>query len=110
MFRFNKILVVLCLVIFSTSVNARRRSRIDLPIKNTADTPLEDNVAQASTAEQQQQQPQPQTEAVSPSLPVTTLQTETVDDNEVNSSESTSSEELQDCDNIDNISFELVTG
>jgi len=109
MFRFNKILVVLCLVILSTSVNARRRSRIDVPIKNAADAPLEDNVAQASTAEQQQQ-PQPQTEAVSPALPVTTLQTETVDDNEVSSSESTSSEELQDCDNIDNISFELVTG
>lgn len=110
MFRFNKILVVLCLVILSTSVNARRRSRIDVPIKNAADAPLEDNVAQASTAEQQQQQPQPQTEAVSSALPVTTLQTETVDDNEVSSSESTSSEELQDCDNIDNISFELVTG
>lgn len=106
MFRFNKILAVLCLVILSTSVNARRRSRIDLPIKNASDVALEDNIA-STTAEQQQQ---PQTEATSSSLPMTTIQSDISEDNDLGSSESTSSEELQDCDNIDNISFELVTG
>lgn len=79
-----------------------------MPIQKAADAPLEDNVAQASTSEQQQ--PQVQTEAVSTSLPVTTVQSDLSEDVDLSSSESTSSEELQDCDNIDNISFELVTG
>lgn len=103
MFRFNKIFVVLCLVISCTSsVHARRRSRIDLPISNAADAPLEDNIAMASE----------QTEATATaSLPPTTIQSDNVESNDItSSSESNSSEELQDCDNIDNISFELVTG
>lgn len=108
MIRFNKIFVVLCLVVLSTSVNARRRSRIDVPTQKTVDAPLEDNVA--STSEQAQAQPQVQTEAASTSLPVTTVLSDLSEDVDLSSSESTSSEELQDCDNIDNISFELVTG
>ena len=101
MSRFNNILV-LCLVISSctlSAVHARRRSRIDLPIKNAADAPLEDNVAvESGNAEESATVPQP-----------TTLQADLAESiNDV--SESSSSEELQDCDNIDNISFELVTG
>lgn len=92
----------MCLVISScalSTVHARRRSRIDLPIKNAADAPLGDNVAVESGNEDvSQTAPQP-----------TTIQTDLAESsNDV--SESTSSEELQDCDNIDNISFELITG
>jgi hypothetical protein len=99
MSRFNKLLV-LCLVISSCiAVHARRRSRIDLPIKNAADAPLEDNVAEESGKE----------EAAALSAPQpTTVQPDVAESNDV--SESNSSEELQDCDNIDNISFELITG
>lgn len=99
MSRFNKLLV-LCLVISSCiTVHARRRSRIDLPIKNAADAPLEDNVAVESGKE----------EAAALSAPQpTTVLPDVAESNDV--SESNSSEELQDCDNIDNISFELITG
>lgn len=99
MSRFNKLLV-LCLVISSCiTVHARRRSRIDLPIKNVADAPLEDNVAVESGKE----------EAAALSAPQpTTVLPDVAESNDV--SESNSSEELQDCDNIDNISFELITG
>jgi hypothetical protein len=114
MLQFKKILVVLCLALSCTtvSVHARRRSRIDLPIKNAADAPLEDNVAMAS-----------ELTAETASLPQTTMQSDVVESNSdsnssssssnndiTSSSESNSSEESQDCDNIDNISFELVTG
>lgn len=102
MSRFNNILV-LCLVISSctmSAVHARRRSRIDLPIKNAADAPLEDNVA-VETGNSE--------DTATVSQPTTTLQADLSESiNDV--SESTSSEELQDCDNIDNISFELITG
>lgn len=40
------------LVIVSPAANARRRSRIDTPIQNAADAPLEDNLATASGAEE----------------------------------------------------------
>jgi hypothetical protein len=104
MFRFNKILV-LCLVIIScTSVHARRRSRIDLPIKNAAEAPLEDNVAMASGVEEE-------TISSSSTQPITTdAQTDMIESSSEMQSESSSSEELIDCENIDNISFELVTG
>jgi hypothetical protein len=96
MSRFNNILV-LCLVISSCSFSAvhARRSRIDLPIKNAADAP---NEAVESVKESAVSAPQP-----------TTVQADLAESsNDV--SEISSSEELQDCDNIDNISFELVTG
>lgn len=83
-----------------SAVHARRRSRIDLPIKNAADAPLEDNVA-VETGNSE--------DTATVSQPTTTLQADLSESiNDV--SESTSSEELQDCDNIDNISFELITG
>lgn len=102
MSRFNNILV-LCLVISSCSlsaVHARRRSRIDLPIKNAADAPNEavESVKEESASAAAVSAPQP-----------TTVQADLAESsNDV--SEISSSEELQDCDNIDNISFELVTG
>lgn len=100
MSRFNKLLV-LCLVISSCiTVHARRRSRIDLPIKNAADAPLEDNVAVESGKE----------EAAAVSAPQPTTVQADIAESSNDVSESNSSEELQDCDNIDNISFELITG
>lgn len=103
MSRFNNILV-LCLVISSCSlsaVHARRRSRIDLPIKNAADAPLEDNVALESVGNEDLSSSPPQP---------TTIQADLANESSNDVSELTSSEELQDCDNIDNISFELITG
>lgn len=104
MSRFNNILV-LCLVITSctlSAVHARRRSRIDLPIKNAADAPLEDNAAVETGNEDAT------ASAVSAAQPTTVQADLTESNNDV--SEISSSEELQDCDNIDNISFELITG
>lgn len=41
--------IAIFLILSSTStINARRRSRIELPIENAADAPLEDNIATAS--------------------------------------------------------------
>lgn len=100
MSRFNKLLV-LCLVISSCiTVHARRRSRIDLPVKKSADAPLEDNVAIGSVKE----------EALALSAPQTTTMEPDIAESNSDVNENSSSEELQDCDNIDNISFELITG
>lgn len=104
MFRINKIALFLFILSCTSLAHARRRSRIDSPIKNASE-------AAAPIEGLQQQQQQDQTEQAPLKLPVTTtLQSELSESSDVASNESTSSEELQDCDNIDNISFELVTG
>lgn len=112
MVRIYNILIALCLVLIctSSSVHARRRSRIDLPIKDSADAPLEDNIAMASSSTSTSDKLPTQSDQTA-LPPSTTIEVDTINENNDNgSSESTSSEELQDCDNIDNISFELVTG
>lgn len=43
---------ILLLTLTTTSTEARRRSRIDSPIENAADAPLEDNIATASGVEE----------------------------------------------------------
>lgn len=43
---------MLGILLLSTSTNARRHSRIDSPIENAADAPLEDNIATASGVEE----------------------------------------------------------
>lgn len=39
-------------LLLSTSTDARRHSRVDSPIENAADAPLEDNIATASGVEE----------------------------------------------------------
>lgn len=89
------IAIVVVLISVSTHVNARRRSRIDFPIQNAADAPLEDNLATASgsdVAVEKFELPTPTTAKVQ------------------KEGEPTSSEESSDECKSDNISFELVTG
>jgi hypothetical protein len=40
--------IAIFLLLSTTAVSARRRSRIELPIENAQDAPLEDNLATAS--------------------------------------------------------------
>lgn len=98
--RFNQLVILCLLTVACLSVDARRRSRIDLPIQNAADAPLEDNIATASGVEKVEAE-----KLEAPTTVTTTDVAEAV-------SESTSSEEsaaFEDCD-VDNISFELITG
>jgi hypothetical protein len=93
-------LIAICAVLFTLStqqVDARRRSRIDLPIKNAADAPLEDNLATASGSD-----------VVVEKFELPPSSTTTVKALKVE--ESTSSEESSDECKSDNISFELITG
>lgn len=46
-----RIIAILGLLITVAPADARRRSRIDTPIQNAADAPLEDNLATASGSE-----------------------------------------------------------
>lgn len=79
----------------STHVDARRRSRIDLPIQNAADAPLEDNLATASGSDVVVEKFE---------LPPPTTVKQQKEEGE------TSSEESSDECKSDNISFELITG
>lgn len=100
--RLNKIAILCLLTTACLSVDARRRSRIDLPIQNAADAPLEDNIATASGIEK--------VEAEKLEAPTTVTTTDIAEDEKV--SESNSSEEspaYDDCE-LDNISFEMITG
>lgn len=81
----------------STQVDARRRSRIDLPIQNAADAPLEDNLATASGSEMV-------VEKLELPPPTTTSSKNQKEE------ESTSSRQSSDECKSDNISFELITG
>ena len=81
----------------STQVDARRRSRIDLPIQNAADAPLEDNLATASGSDVVVEK----FEAAPPTTSKAEKEEETT---------SSSSEESSDECKSDNVSFELITG
>lgn len=97
--KLNKTAILLCLL--AISCDARRRSRIDLPVTKTADSTIEDNTATASAIEK--------IEAEKLEAP-TTVMSEIADEDKV--SESNSSEEspsYEDCE-LDNISFEMITG
>jgi hypothetical protein len=45
---FSWIAAIFLILSTTTTISARRRSRIELPIENAADAPLEDNLATAS--------------------------------------------------------------
>lgn len=101
----NKLVLVCLLAALCLSVEARRRSRIDLPAKNaTTDTTTEENIATAASEKIE----------AAEKLDATTLAaflTEVTED-EKKPAESNSSEEspaYEDCD-LDNISFEMITG
>ena len=103
--RLSSIAILILLTTSCLTVEAaKRRSRIDSPILNPADAPPEDNLATASGSDVI-------VEKLVEAPPQTTVQTEVIED-EVTVSESSSSEEspaYDDCD-VDNISFELITG
>jgi hypothetical protein len=110
------LLVLLSTQLLSVSA-AKRRSRIDLPVKKAAVAPLEDNIATASgseviTEKLEAPSPSPTTEKEPEAPPPPSEKPEEVSSESESSSELTSSEEanyFNDCD-VDNISFELVTG
>lgn len=87
-------LIALLALLFTLQVDARRRSRIDLPIQNAADAPLEDNIATASGSDVVVEK----FEAPPPTTP------------KAKEDETTSSAESSDECKSDNISFELITG
>lgn len=100
----NKLVLVCLLAALCLSVEARRRSRIDLPAgKNATDTTTEENLATAASEKIE----------AAEKLDATTLATfltEVTEDEKPG--ESNSSEEspaYEDCD-LDNISFEMITG
>lgn len=91
-------LIALFALLLTLSVDARRRSRIDLPIKNAADAPEPDNIATASGSDvvvEKFEAPPPTTAAPKAKEDETTA---------------TSSEESSDECASDNVSFELITG
>lgn len=101
--KLNTIAILCLLAMTCLSVDARRRSRIDLPIQNATSAPLEDNLVTTSGLEKVEAE---KLEAPAP----TTIQSDIADEDKV--SESNSSEEspsYEDCD-LDNISFEMITG
>ena len=101
----NKIAILCLLAISCLSVEARRRSRIDLPVQNATSTPLELNIITTTATEKVEAE---KLEASTPAP--TTIQTDLAEEEKVN--ESNSSEEssvFEDCD-LDNISFEMITG
>lgn len=85
------------LLLAPSTANARRRSRVDTPIENAADAPLEDNLATASGSED-----------VVESLEKLPAPKDKVKDKEASKAEAALSSDQQ-CSS-DNISFELVTG
>ena len=101
--RLCEILLVILLTTSSLTVDAaKRRSRIESPIENAADAPLEDNIATASGSDINVVKIGP-TSAV-----VTSTSTELVE-KETISEYSNEDMSYDECDS-DNISFELVTG
>lgn len=104
--RLSSIVILILLTTSCLTVEAaKRRSRIDSPILNPADAPPEDNLATASGSDVI-------VEKLVEAPPQTTVQAEEIEDDVTAVSESNSSEEspaYDDCD-VDNISFELITG
>lgn len=103
-----KITLFCLLAVSCLSVEARRRSRIDLPVQNATDALSGDKISTSSTspATVTEKIEAEKLEAPEP----TTIQTDLADEEKV--SESNSSEEspaYEDCD-LDNISFEMITG
>jgi hypothetical protein len=97
--KLNKTAILLCLL--AISCEARRRSRIDVPVTKSADATVEDKTAATVMTEK--------IEAEKLEAP-TTVMSEISDEEKV--SESNSSEEspsYEDCE-LDNISFEMITG
>lgn len=100
-------ITILCLLAISclSSVDARRRSRIDLPAQNSTNTA---EIATLATASEATKVEAEKLEAPAP----TTVPTTNILEEEEKMSESSSSEEspaYEDCD-LDNISFEMITG
>lgn len=91
-----RLVLVLGILLLSTSTDARRRSRIDSPIENAADAPLEDNIATASGVEEVRSEDDDE--------PVSTVVDTTLVPQQ-KAADPTSAE----C-GPENISFELVTG
>lgn len=103
--KYNKILVLCLLAVSCLSVEARRRSRIDVPVQNASSVPIELNIITTTATEKVEAE---KLEASTPAP--TTIQSELGEEQKV--SESNSSEEspsYEDCD-LDNISFEMITG
>ena len=101
-----KIALVLLLTTSSLTVDAaKRRSRIESPIENAADAPLEDNIATASGSDVMIVNKEP---APVKSNSSTYLQTDMAEKEAV-SEYSNEDMSYDECDS-DNISFELVTG
>lgn len=101
----NKIAILCLLALSCLSAEARRRSRIDIPVQNATSTPLELNIVTTIATEKIEAE---KLEASTPAP--TTIQADLVEEEKV--SESNSSEEspaYEDCD-LDNISFEMITG
>lgn len=93
------LLIAVCLTLSPATSGAKRRSRIDTPIKQAADAPLTDNIATASGSEPQ---------AVKVELPPVTYEVpEFQISNAATVAEENTSEE--ECD-PDMIGFEVITG
>lgn len=93
-----RVAAILGLVLTSlNSADARRRSRIDSPIEDAADAPLEDNLATASDVESIVEKYD---------MPLSAKEQPKVESNQTTSKELIQSLEC----NSDNLSFELITG
>lgn len=90
------VLGILILTLTTTSTEARRRSRVDSPIENAADAPLEDNIATASGVEEVRSDDE---EAPEESIVIDTT----------NVPQQKAVASAGEC-SPENISFELVTG
>lgn len=102
---------LLVLLATSCTVNAaKRRSRIDLPIAKPADAPLEDNIATASGSEVVAEKLEASAPPPTPMSSTEPQQQEVTDVESSSSSESSSEEAYNDDCDVDNVSFELVTG
>jgi hypothetical protein len=98
-----RVVVVLALVLSSSmSADARRRSRMALPIEVSADAPLEDNLATASDAV---------VAAEKVELPSASLAKEQPKEEAIKkaAAEKEAASDSADC-SADNVNFELVTG
>lgn len=103
----SKIAILCLLAVSCLSVEARRRSRIDVPAANASDTAAIATEASVVTVTATEKIEAEKLEATQ--VP-TTIQPDTDEADRV--SESNSSEEspaYEDCD-LDNISFEMITG
>lgn len=99
--KLNKTAILLCLL--AISCDARRRSRIDVPVTKSADSTIEDKTVATTVTEK--------IEAEKLEAPTTVMSDDKVSE-EDKVSESNSSEEspsYEDCE-LDNISFEMITG